>query len=445
MAFSFLFAFGVVFFLFSYGGSAARWATYPANRHLYKNGRLVNTGAIYDRRGETLLAVNDSGRKYHKDATTRRALMHLVGDSDGNVAASLQVSRSDALSGWNFFTGAYSYDASSGKDITVTVDAALCKLAYDQLDGRAGVVGVMNYHTGEVLCMTTSPSFDPEKPPDLSAPKYKDVYYNRMLSFSYAPGSIFKLVTAAAAIDCLPNAGGRVFTCDGRLPLPGGRITCMRAHGEQSLGQALTNSCNIAFATMAIEMGPDVLTRYARQAGIGDGGMRIDDIAVAGGSFDLSDASAAEIGWASVGQHTTQVNPLHFMQYVGSIAAGGRRVAPIVIRGVGSGFLDEPKVGLGRAAGDSLSKKTADALKAMMRDNVINSYGEGKLAGYNLCAKTGTAEVGGGLEDHSWFTGFLDSDKAPLCFIVLVENGGRGSGAAASIAKTVLAQAVKLM
>ena len=439
-----LFAFGMLFFFYSYAKDAAKWASYPVNRHLYQNGRLISAGSIYDRNGVVLAITENGARHFHADRNMRRAVMHLVGDANGNVATSLQVAYRSNLTGWNFFTGAYSYGKNSGRDVMATIDASLCRAAYEAMDGQRGAVGIMNYQTGEILCMVSTPTFDPDNPPDVSEPQYEGVYLNRLLSSSFVPGSIFKLVTAEAAIECLPDLSDRTFVCEGILELEGGRITCPSVHGTQNFGEALTHSCNVAFAGLALELGPRKLSQYAENAGLGIKNMRMDDISIAGGSFTLDDANEADLGWAGVGQYETLLNPLCYLQYVGSIANGGRRVNPHIIRSVGSGALMVPRVGLGRSAGSSMSVETADVLKKMMRDNVLNNYGEGKLGGYGMCAKTGTAEVGGGLKPHSWFTGFLDSDEAPLCFIVLVENGGAGSAAAAGVAKKVLALAVNL-
>ncbi len=87
-----------------------------------------------------------------------------------------------------------------------------------------------------------------------------------------------------------------------------------------------------------------------------------------------------------------------------------------------------------------MSRETADQLAQMMRDNVVNNYGEGALAGLELCAKSGTAENGSGAP-HAWFAGFLRNEEYPLAFIVLVENGGSGSKTAGAVAKKVLAAA----
>ena len=210
----FLLAFlgGFGFFLHSYTVKAATWVKYPANKHYYLNGQPI-AGTVYDRNGAVLARTVNGVRQYHSSAAVRTALMQDIGDSAGNVATGVQVVFANRLSGWNLVNGAFRLDT-SGKDIHLTLDADLCATAYEALGGRSGTVGVYNYHTGEILCMVSSPSFDPQNPPDVKADAsaYEGVYRNRFLSGVYTPGSVFKLVTAAAAIDNIPDIDQKTFT-----------------------------------------------------------------------------------------------------------------------------------------------------------------------------------------------------------------------------------------
>ncbi len=439
-----LFSVGMLILLYTYVSDAGTWATYPVNQHLYRSGRLIGAGTIYDRNGVALASTENGKRHYNDSTTVRKALMHLTGDSDGNVATGLQVSYRKTLTGWNFFTGAYSYDGKYGNNITTTVDASLCRMAYEAMDGRRGTVGVMNYKTGELLCMISTPTFDPADPPNVAdnPEKFEGVYINRLLSSSFTPGSIFKLVTAMAAIENVTDLSERSFTCNGVLELDGGRITCPSNHGTQDFGQMLTNSCNCAFARLAIDIGADKLYACAERAGFNRTDMRLDDIHVSGGSFTLDGANESELGWAGVGQYRTLLNPLSYLQFIGSIANGGERVSPHIVKSV-DGSLNRQRA-FGSTSGASMSRETAERLGKMMRNNVLNNYGEGHLSDYKLCGKTGTAEVGGDKSPHSWFTGFLDSEAAPLCVIVLIENGGSGRAAALGVARQVLDKAITL-
>lgn len=439
-----MFGAGLLFFIYAYVADGADWATYPVNSHLYSGGRLTRAGDILDRDGIVLATTTDGKRTFSASSGVRRAALHLTGDAQGNIATGLQVTHRRELTGWNHFTGAYSYGG-AGNSITTTVDAGLGRTALEAMDGRKGTVGVINYKTGEIICMVSLPTFDPEDPPDVSADpeRWEGAYINRLLSAAYVPGSIFKLVTTAAALERLPGAMERSFVCEGSLKLDGGLITCPKAHGEQNIGRALTNSCNCFYAQLALDIGGETLEKYARSAGVG-GTLSVDGIKTARGSFTLEGAHEVDIGWAGVGQFKTQVNPLAFLQYVGSIANGGARATPRIIKSIQNEMGVPTWFGLDFGSGASMSEAAAAALREMMRANVTGSYGEGGLAGYDMCAKSGTAEVGGGKQPHAWFTGFLDSEEAPLAFIVIVENGGAGSSAAAQVATKVLREAVKL-
>ncbi|MDR0875212.1 MAG: penicillin-binding protein [Clostridiales Family XIII bacterium] len=439
-----LFAAGMMFLLFSYVKDAPKWATSPVNQHLYKGGELVRAGQILDAKGVMLASTVENERVYNPDENTRVALMHLVGDPAQGVGTALQVTYRSKLVGWDYLNGTYHFGNKIGNNIRTTVDADLARAAYAALGGRRGTVGVMNYKTGELLCMVSAPSFDPAAPPDIESDpeKYDGVYINRLLSATYTPGSIFKLVTAAAAIDNIPGIGSREFVCEGSYDLLGTEITCPAVHGRQSFEETMVNSCNIAYAQMAAELGPETMTAYAEKAGVMKS-PELDGIGVANGHFSLNNATPGEIGWAGVGQSDTLVNPLSYLGYVAAIAGGGDAVKPHIIKSIRTPNGFPARFELDLPVDESiLAQGTAGKLQQMMRADVVNGYGEGNLAGYGLSAKSGTAEVTDGKEPHSWFCGFLDSETAPLAFIVIVENGGAGSSAAATVARTVLEAAV---
>jgi len=433
---------GLLLFMAKYLMNAPEWAGYPANKHLYTSGKPISSGAIYDRSGEILFQMSEGKVKFNPDKDVRTAVMHATGDQNGNVATGARVAFRDKLAGWDFINGAYNFDRTGfGKDITLSLDADLCVTAYKALNGRNGTVGIYNYRTGEILCMVSSPTFDPQNPPDVenNAGKYKGVYLNRLLSAVYTPGSVFKLVTSVAAIENIDGIEKKVYHCEGKLDIGGKQVTCPSAHGDVTLEQALAVSCNVAFAEIALELGADTLQEYADSGGF-NSGLEVDGIRTAAGKVDLSGAEGADLAWAGIGQYTDTVNPLNMMAYVGAIANNGVRITPgILYRGGLTAGINTVSSGQKRI----MSKSTCEKLEKMMRNNVISNYGEGNFKGLELCAKSGTAEVGGGLKPHSWFAGFLDRDDFPLAFVVVVENGGSGSKVAGAVAAKVLKEAVK--
>ncbi len=432
---------GLAVFTVQYFNHAATWAQHPSNRHFYTNAKLNASGSIYDRYGNILVQMVDGEIKFNEDATVRTAVMHATGDSEGNVETGAQVVFRDRLAGWNLLNGAYRFNnrLSSSHDLTLTLDANLCARAYKELNGRKGAVGIYNYKTGEILCMVSSPSFDPEYPPDLNnnPERYEGVYVNRLLSATYTPGSIFKLVTAAAALDRLPNIKNTLYQCKGNIQINEDMVTCLAAHGEISLKEALAHSCNVTFAQIALKLGADTLQEYAELAGF-NSSLKVDGIKTAIGKVDLADAAGADLGWAGCGQFTTTANPLNFMAYVGAIANEGILVKPKILADK-SIFSYNIRI---RKTKRVLSEETAVTLADMMRNNTISVYGEGNFRGLELCAKSGTAEVGEGKKPHAWFTGFLARDDFPFAFVVIIEGGGTGSRTAASVAANVLPVAI---
>lgn len=423
---------GMIFFSGIYAINAPVWVQYPANQHLYTNGQL-KSGTIYDRNNVVLVQTSDGVKKYNPDKTLRTAMMQAVGDSNGNVATGAQVVFAGRLIGWDLLNGVYrAEDADIKQELTLTLDSELCATAYKALNGKKGTVGVYNYKTGEILCMVSSPSFDPASPPDISKnlEKYEGVYLNRLLSVTYTPGSIFKLVTAAAAIDKIPDISQRTFRCNGSEKLADGNVICPTAHGTVNFKQALAVSCNVAFGQISRELGPEILTKYAEKAGL-NSNLLINGINTATGKFNMTGATGASLSWAGIGQYTDTVNPLCFMSYVGAIANEGVRVTPCLLQ-------NSTRTGGTRI----LSTGTAKILTEMMRNNVTSHYGDRNYKGLELCAKSGTAELSEGQKPHSWFTGFMNRPDYPLAFVVVVENGGKGSDVAGAVAAKVLKAAI---
>ena len=426
---------GLGLFCFRFVTNASDWAAYPYNRHMYSNSGQLLSGTILDRDGDVLTEVKDGERVYYPDATVRRATVHAVGDGSGYIGTGALTAFADRLSGYNLITGGYS-PLGSGRNLTLTLDAYLNVTAYNAMDGRQGTVGVYNYKTGDILCMVSTPSFDPENPPDASSAE-DGVYLNRFLSSAQVPGSIFKTVTLTAALENLPDLKDRTFTCTGETTVGGTVITCPKPHGKMDIESAFANSCNGVFGTLAAELGGDTMTKYVEQAGL-TRRMSVDGIMTAAGHYDVSEADKGQLGWSGVGQYTDTVNPCNMMTYMGAIANGGTAAVPRLILDITtpSGI---PTSWQRTEETDTLVQaSTASQVKEMMKNNVVQTYGTDRFRGLDIGAKSGTAEVGGDKRPNAWFAGFLDDPEHPYAFIVLVENGGGGASVAGEIAATVL-------
>ena len=429
---------GLGVYVVRYVMDGGRWASFAANRHLYNSQGQLAVGRVLDRDGDVLSwADEDGNRRYYENATVRKATLHAVGDAQGKIGTGALTAFADKLSGYNLITGAYS-PLGGGNDLYLTLDARLNYIAYQALGGRKGAVGVYNYETGEILCMVSSPTYDPLDPPaDADTdPAYDGVYLNRFLSGTFPPGSVFKTVTLTAAIEHLPDLYDRHWTCTGSTVVGGEAITCPRAHGEMDIYDALASSCNGVFGQLAAELGPQVLEQYTQKAGL-TASYKVSGLSTAAGRFDFS-GTTGQLAWAGVGQYNDLANPCAIMVYMGAIAQRGQAAVPRLILKVENplGLPSLPQ--LSGQTGFLIQADTAAQLADIMSRNVIDAYGAGRFPNMDICAKSGTAEVGGGEAPHAWFAGFLRNEDAPYAFVVLVENGGSGSDVAGSVAAKVL-------
>ena len=419
--------------------NGGRWVSFAANRHLYNSAGQLSVGRVLDRDGDVLSwADGDGTRHWYDGATVRKATLHAVGDAQGKIGTGALVAFADRLSGYNPLTGAYS-PLGAGNDLYLTLDARYNYIAYNALNGRKGAVGVYNYRTGEVLCMVSAPAFDPLSPPEdvESDPAWAGVYVNRLLSGTFPPGSVYKTVTLAAAIENLPDLFDRTWTCTGSTQVGDGTVTCPRAHGALDIASAFSSSCNGVFALLAAELGEDTLARYTEKAGL-TGSYSVNGLNTAAGSFGLEGLTEHELGWAGVGQYNDLANPCALMVYMGAIGNGGKAAVPRLILKTENALGLPSLPSLVKRTGKLVEADTAAALAELMARNVTEQYGADRFPNMDLCAKSGTAEVGGGQAPHAWFAGFLRNEDAPYAFVVLVENGGSGSDVAGSVAAKVL-------
>lgn len=398
------------------------WAAYSANMGIYSSKGILACGTLTDRNGVLLATSSDGEFYYAEDATLRLASLHAVGDYRGRVGGALR-NYAQKLTGYNFIRGT---TRPEGNLVPLTLDAELQVTAWKALRGQTGSVLMMNYETGEILCMVSSPSYDPYEELDESI---DGLYLNRALSGVYTPGSVFKTVTLCAAIENIPDLFERHFTCKGSKEVNGGTIVCGGRHGEQTIEAALANSCNCTFGTLAMELGGDTLARYAEKLGFTTS-HSLDGMTTAAGHFDAVESQDSYLAWSGIGQHTDMINPYAMLRYLSAIATGGT--------------LREPTLLLGNDNGSTrlLRQETAEKIDEMMHYTFSTHYASsGQFPHLDLCAKTGTAELSEG-KSHSWFVGYCHSG-APLSFVVCIEHGGEGFSNAGKVANTVLQKAVE--
>lgn len=431
-------ALGLAVFSFRFFLQGGSWASSPFNRHLYNNSGVLSSGTVLDRDGDVLSTVSEDGsRVYYESETVRKATLHAVGDLQGNIGTGALNAFADKLTGYSLVNGAFS--ARRGNSLYLTLDARYNYEAYQALNGHAGTVAVYNYKNGEILCMVSAPSYDPMNVPSdiLENDRYKGAYLNRFLSSTFTPGSVYKTVTAAAAIEQLENVDSRTWTCTGSVELGDDTIICSGTHGQQTFTQALANSCNVAFAQIAVELGADVMRAYTEKAGLTDS-YQVSGLPTAKGRFNYEGITDSQLAWAGVGQFHDAVNPCALMVYMGAIGNSGTAAVPKLILKAQNPLGLPVSLNPTRRTGRLIDGKTAAQLSEMMANNVAATYGSGRFPNMDICAKSGTAEVGADQTPHAWFAGFLRGEDTPYAFVVLVENGGGGASVAGTVAGKVL-------
>ncbi len=438
MLFILILTVGTGFFLTEYFLKSDQWVVSAGSPHIY-NSTNIGCGTVTDREGVLLLDITKD-RTYSESLLVRQSTLHWVGDRKGNISAPAISHYAKEMSGFDALNGVYSYGGTGGT-AALTLSSRVQSAALEALNGRKGTVAVYNYRTGELLCAVTSPTFDPNQPPEIdeSAPgAFDGIYLNRFTQATYIPGSIFKLVTTAAALDCIEDIQQQSFTCTGVYEFGVDRVTCETAHGTLNLRSALARSCNCSFAQIAQQIGAQRMQEYVSRFGITDS-VSFDGITTAKGNYDVSDAAAVELAWSCIGQYTDLINPCAYLTFMGAIANGGEGTVPYVVSRIQVGNTSTYQAQTVQNE-RILSQETADTLKDLMRNNVQSVYGDQNFPGLSVCAKSGTSQLGGGQTSNAMFAGFVADEAYPLAFIVVVENGGYGSSTCVPILTRVLAE-----
>lgn len=408
------------------------WYLHQSNSDVYSGGHL-NSGKVYDRKG-TLLLNAENGRTYPDDALLRRSTLHLLGDVQGNIPDHMMEYYSDELTSYDLFGG--TQDASN-VSMTLTVNGQIQKAATDAMAGRKGCLGIYNYKTGEVICMVSGNTYDPLNPSEVDdSDAYAGVYVNRFISSVYTPGSIFKVVTSMAAIEQIEDLDSRTFFCGGSCVINNENIKCNSYHGKLNFDKAVSKSCNVVFGQLAVELGPEIMQKYAEQAGIGER-MLFDGFKTAAGGIDTEGVPENELAWVGIGQSTNRINPCQYMTLMGAIANGGVAAKPYVVSKIRCG--QEETYRAATTMGDRImTEELAARLDQALHGAVVESYGEWNFSGLYVGAKTGTAQRGGGLAANSLLTGYIKDEAMPYAFIVVIEGGGSGGRTCLPIMRQVI-------
>lgn len=321
-----------------------------------------------------------------------------------------------------------------GDSVQTAINVRMQRAAYDGLAGRPGAAVALNYETGEILALVSTPSYDPNL---LSTTNISDQFaawksltedpsnpmLNRATRELYPPGSTFKLVTAAAALEDGKQPTDQVES-PAQLTLPntqtklGNDTNC---GGEQTtIAHALAVSCNTAFANLALELGDDKLREQAKKFGFGSP-VRSDVNSVASRFPDNPDA--AQTAMSGIGQFDVAASPLQMAMVAAAIANDGVLMEPHLATELVKADLTPLREFEPHKLGTPLSADNAKAMQDMMVDVVRKRTGSNaKIEGLTVGGKTGTAQSAPDRPPYAWFVGFAKEPKVAIA--VFVESAG---------------------
>ena len=382
-------------------------------------------------------------------------------------------------------------DAVQGSTVVLTIDAALQEVAEKSLaenidkirnggfatshDAEGGSVIVLDVNSGEVLAMASNPEYDPNSwVGGISVSDYNEIIennalFNRSISGSYAPGSIFKMVTAIAGLETgvitrteKINDTGIYRRYADYQPVCWSWTERHRGHGYLNVSQAIQHSCNYFFYETGYRTSIDNIVKYAKYFGLGSKtGIELTS-ETAGTLSSPAAAEAAGNQWSegntlstAIGQSYNAFSPIQIAKYIAMVANGGNEVNPTIVKNILNAdgtevsrteiekYVSE-KLGLEQDNSEDLtiSPENLDAVREGMKSVALErggtAYSIFRDFNVEVGGKTGSAEAPGG-KVNAWFVGFAPYDDPEICVVVMVENGWHGNYTA-EVARDVIAE-----
>lgn len=347
-----------------------------------------------------------------------------------------------------------------GKDLYLNIDLELQKFCHSLMKDKNGAIIAMDPSSGAVLALLSHPAFDPnvfvmpgnfKKVSAILNNRAAYPLLNRAISCTYPPGSVFKIVVAAAAVDSGKFDEKKTFSCNGRLRVGNRVFKCWKeeGHGTQHITEAIKNSCNVFFYQLALFTGVDEISKYAFKLGMG----RVTGIDLPGEAAGLVPTPAwkrkkfktawfkGETANYAIGQGYLLVTPIQIACMTSAVANGGKLAEPAVCERI-----EDIKFRRGKTQGTVLKKETLKVLKKGLRDVVNERRGTGLYARSKkiiISGKTGTAQNPHG-KPHAWFAGFAPFENPKICVVVFIEHGGKGGLKPARFAGKIIEKAKEL-
>ena len=440
---------------------ADEYKNMPGNNHTLARKAESERGTISTYDGVVLArSVQTANGTYEREYPAGNLGTHIVGYYSQQYGTSgIEASYDEALTGdTNFASWTDVFNSLSGKnapgnDVTLTLNSTIQQACQDSLNGYSGAAIAIDPNTGAILGMASSPTYNASDYGSVLATGGSGELVNRATQSLYAPGSTFKILTLAAAIENDIASETTVYSSPGEMEIGNGKVTSVDnvGYGSITLSTATEVSSNTVFGQLGVEIGADLLVSSSEKFGFND------DV-----DFDLplstslmpraNEMTEWETAWSAigqpVGQHESpagpQVTALQMALIGCSVANEGEIKTPYVVESISNADGATSYTASPSTYSRPISSSTANRVKTVLEGAVTNGTGYAAMVpGIAVAGKTGTAEVGRETDD-SWFVGMAPAGDPSIVVVVVLEEGALENSNAAAKAQNVLKTALQV-
>ncbi len=417
--------------------------------------RYAQAGEIYSR-DEVLLANSvDGERVYADDPTLQESVSQIVGDYTHHMSNTIETMYQDEILGnLRSVPEQFLLDVTGrglqGSSIHLTLHSSINAYAYSQLEGLTGAAVLMNYKTGEVLAMVSTPAtsmdniINYENIPD-------SALFNRALNGRYAPGSTFKIMTAGAWLSSPVFDPTYAFFDDGTAHYPNGATDV--GHGQVDLNYAFTASCNVYFGDLAVKVGQPYFADYLAKAGFTNL-TSIDRLTVSRAQVNNTAAENDQglLSWFGTGQPVGElvltVSPLELATIGSAVANGGNLLQPHIVSYIRNPLNQQKETAEPTTIQRMFTPQVAARLQQMMLGAISSDYtiqSNARIEGFEVGGKSGTVQVETpeGEQQNALWVGYLNDDNYPYAVAVVVENASGTNSTSVLIGANILREATR--
>lgn len=442
---------------------ASEYQDMPSNNHTINKARFIKRGSIITADGLTLAeSIQQADGTYARSYPNGNLAAHVVGYySQQYGTMGIENTQNDTLTGskdyssWQNALNSLAGISEPGNSVQLTIDSRIQRAAEQALAGRVGAIVALDPRSGAVLAWASAPTFDNTniqaaiEAANASGGADTSMYDRATLAL-YTPGSTFKVLTLASALENGLATLDTIYDSPGRMEIGGADVVSIgeRGHGKISLAKAFALSSNTVFGQVADGLGAEKLVATARAFGYGQQ-LGLDFTTAASVMPNPEEMTEWELAWAGAGQpvgqgHTPgpQATVMQNALMAATIANNGIAMNPYVVSQILAPDGTVLKTTRGHSLGQAVGSGTAEQVKQAMLDVVQNGTGSAAaIAGVKVAGKTGTAETNNA-NANSTFVGFAPYDTPTVAIAVVIEQNAKGEDSAAAVGGQVLRAAL---